>query len=152
MTLFNKTIYENIAGDISVSEEEMTKICKLVNIHDEIMEMPMGYNTLVSEMGMNLSGGQRQRIILARALVKKPKIILLDEATSYLDNVNEKEIMQKFKEQNITIIVIAHRLSTIIDSNQIFVMDKGEIVEQGSHTELLNMKNGLYKKLYQTDY
>lgn len=130
----------------------MTKICKLVNIHDEIMEMPMGYNTLVSEMGMNLSGGQRQRIILARALVKKPKIILLDEATSYLDNVNEKEIMQKFKEQNITIIVIAHRLSTIIDSNQIFVMDKGEIVEQGSHTELLNMKNGLYKKLYQTDY
>ena len=138
--------------DISVSEEEMTKICKLVNIHDEIMEMPMGYNTLVSEMGMNLSGGQRQRIILARALVKKPKIILLDEATSYLDNVNEKEIMQKFKEQNITIIVIAHRLSTIIDSNQIFVMDKGEIVEQGSHTELLNMKNGLYKKLYQTDY
>ena len=152
LTLFNKTIYENIAGDISVSEEEMTKICKLVNIHDEIMEMPMGYNTLVSEMGMNLSGGQRQRIILARALVKKPKIILLDEATSYLDNVNEKEIMQKFKEQNITIIVIAHRLSTIIDSNQIFVMDKGEIVEQGSHTELLNMKNGLYKKLYQTDY
>ena len=142
MTLFNKTIHENIAGDISVSEEEMTKICKLVNIHDEIMEMPMGYNTLVSEMGMNLS----------RALVKKPKIILLDEATSYLDNVNEKEIMQKFKEQNITIIVIAHRLSTIIDSNQIFVMDKGEIVEQGSHTELLNMKNGLYKKLYQTDY
>ena len=99
MTLFNKTIYENIAGDISVSEEEMTKICKLVNIHDEIMEMPMRYNTLVSEMGMNLSGGQRQRIILARALVKKPKIILLDEATSYLDNVNEKEIMQKFKEQ-----------------------------------------------------
>ncbi|HEV9893794.1 TPA: peptidase domain-containing ABC transporter [Streptococcus pneumoniae] len=152
MTLFNKTIHENIAGDISVSEEEMTKICKLVNIHDEIMEMPMGYNTLVSEMGMNLSGGQRQRIILARALVKKPKIILLDEATSYLDNVNENEIMQKFKEQNITIIVIAHRLSTIIDSNQIFVMDKGEIVEQGSHTELLNMKNGLYKKLYQTDY
>ncbi|TVW93516.1 ATP-binding cassette domain-containing protein, partial [Streptococcus pneumoniae] len=136
MTLFNKTIHENIAGGISVSEEEMTKICKLVNIHDEIMEMPMGYNTLVSEMGMNLSGGQRQRIILARALVKKPKIILLDEATSYLDNVNENEIMQKFKEQNITIIVIAHRLSTIIDSNQIFVMDKGEIVEQGSHTEL----------------
>ena len=129
----------------------MEEVCKLVNIHDDIMEMPMGYNTLVSEMGMNLSGGQRQRIILARALIKKPKIILLDEATSYLDNVNEKEIMQKFKEQNITIVVIAHRLSTIIDSDKIFVMEKGKIIEQGNHQELLQGERGLYRKLYQID-
>lgn len=152
MTLFNKTIFENIAGDFSVSHDEMVEVCKLVNIHHEIMEMPMGYNTLISEMGMNLSGGQRQRIILARALIKKPKIILLDEATSYLDNVNEKEIMQRFKDQNITIIVIAHRLSTIIDSDQIFVMEKGEIVEKGRHRELLQLEDGLYQKLYQMDY
>lgn len=152
MTLFNKTIFENIAGDATVSQEEMIEACKLVNIHNEIVDMPMGYNTLISEMGMNLSGGQRQRIILARALIKKPKIILLDEATSYLDNVNEKEIMQKFREQDITIIVIAHRLSTIIDSDQIFVMDKGKIVERGKHYELLHLKDGLYKKLYQMDY
>jgi ABC-type bacteriocin/lantibiotic exporter with double-glycine peptidase domain len=152
MTLFNKTIFENIAGDFPVSHEEMVEVCKLVNIHHEIMEMPMEYNTLVSEMGMNLSGGQRQRIILARALIKKPKIILLDEATSYLDNVNEKEIMQRFKDQNITIIVIAHRLSTIIDSDQIFVMEKGEIVEKGKHKELLQIEDGLYQNLYQMDY
>ena len=151
MTLFNKTIFENIAGSSSVSQEKMEEVCKLVNIHDDIMEMPMGYNTLVSEMGMNLSGGQRQRIILARALIKKPKIILLDEATSYLDNVNEKEIMQKFKEQNITIVVIAHRLSTIIDSDKIFVMEKGKIIEQGNHQELLQGERGLYRKLYQID-
>ena len=151
MTLFNKTIFENIAGSSSVSQEKMEEVCKLVNIHDDIMEMPMGYNTLVSEMGMNLSGGQRQRIILARALIKKPKIILLDEATSYLDNVNEKEIMQKFKEQNITIVVIAHRLSTIIDSDKIFVMEKGKIIEQGNHQELLQGERGLYRKLYQLD-
>ncbi|HFH7861905.1 TPA: peptidase domain-containing ABC transporter [Streptococcus agalactiae] len=152
MTLFNKTIFENIAGDFSVSQEEMIEVCKLVNIHHEIMEMPMGYNTLVSEMGMNLSGGQRQRIILARALIKKPKIVLLDEATSYLDNINEKEIMQRFKEQKITIIVIAHRLSTIIDSDQIFVMEKGKIAETGKHMELLELENGFYQKLYQMDY
>ncbi len=149
MTLFNKTIFENIAGDNSVSREKIVEICKLVNIHDEIMEMPMGYNTLISELGMNLSGGQRQRIILARALVKKPKIILLDEATSYLDNINERDIMQKFKEWNITIIVIAHRLSTIIDSDNIFVMDHGRIVEKGTHQELMMRRGGIYRKLYQ---
>ncbi|HFR3655208.1 TPA: peptidase domain-containing ABC transporter, partial [Streptococcus suis] len=133
MTLFNKTILENIIGDNIISQEEVEEICKLVNIHDEIQNMPMGYHTIVSEMGLNLSGGQRQRIILARALVKKPRIMLLDEATSYLDNVNEKQIMRKFKEQNITIILIAHRLSTIIDSDQIFVMDNGKISERGTH-------------------
>ena len=152
MTLFNKTILENIIGDNIISQEEVEEICKLLNIHDEIQNMPMGYHTLVSEMGLNLSGGQRQRIILARALVKKPRIMLLDEATSYLDNVNEKQIMRKFKEQNITIILIAHRLSTIIDSDQIFVMDNGKISERGTHRELLNNRDGLYSQLYQMNY
>ncbi|MEI4340738.1 peptidase domain-containing ABC transporter [Streptococcus suis] len=152
MTLFNKTILENIIGDNIISQEEVEEICKLVNIHDEIQNMPMGYHTIVSEMGLNLSGGQRQRIILARALVKKPRIMLLDEATSYLDNVNEKQIMRKFKEQNITIILIAHRLSIIIDSDQIFVMDNGKISERGTHRELLNNRDGLYSQLYQMNY
>ena len=112
--------------------------------------MPMKYNTLVSEMGMNLSGGQRQRIVLARALLKKPKVILLDEATSYLDNINEKKIMDEFKKNKITIIVIAHRLSTIIDSDCIYVFDEGEVREFGKHDQLMNRNGGIYKKMYES--
>lgn len=111
--------------------------------------MPMGYQTLVSEMGMNLSGGQRQRLILARALVKKPKIILLDEATSYLDNLNEKSIMDNLKKRGITTIIIAHRLSTIIDSDKIYVLEDGCILEEGNHKELMLNSNGLYRRQYE---
>lgn len=151
MTLFNKTIFENIVGEGNFSQQDVINACKIANIHDEIMNMPMNYNTLISEMGMNLSGGQRQRLILARAIIKKPKIILLDEATSYLDNINEKQIMDSFKENNITIIVIAHRLSTIIDSDKIFVLESGTIKESGSHSELMGIANGIYNKMYQVE-
>lgn len=150
MTLFNKTIKENIVNGLQFTMEDVIEACKLTNIHDEIMNMPMKYNTLVSEMGMNLSGGQRQRIVLARALLKKPKVILLDEATSYLDNINEKKIMDEFKKNKITIIVIAHRLSTIIDSDCIYVFDEGEVREFGKHDQLMNRDSGIYKKMYES--
>lgn len=150
MTLFNKSILDNITNDREVKMEDVYKVCKMVNIHDEILEMPMGYETLVSEMGLNLSGGQRQRIVLARALLKKPKIILLDEATSYLDNINEKQVMDVFKNEGITTIVIAHRLSTILDSDNIYVLDQGEIVEKGTHEELMRLE-GQYYQMYETE-
>lgn len=150
MTLFNKTIRENICDDISVSQNEIELVCRATNIHNDIVGMPLGYNTLVSEMGMNLSGGQRQRIVLARALIKKPKILLLDEATSYLDNINERNIMNFFKKQKITTIVIAHRLSTIIDSDKIFVFENGEIIESGKHAALMGSEKGFYKMMHTT--
>ncbi|WP_243344392.1 peptidase domain-containing ABC transporter [Anaerococcus sp. AGMB09787] len=150
ITLFNKTIKDNILNGLKCNMDEVIRACKLANIHNEIMDMPMKYNTIISEMGLNLSGGQRQRIILARTLLKKPKIVLLDEATSYLDNINEKLIMDEFKKKNITLIVIAHRLSTIIDSDMIYVFNDGNIIENGTHDELINKKTGLYRQLYLT--
>lgn len=152
MTLFNKTIYDNIVGDnTAVKEKDVIEACKIANIHEEILNMPMGYNTIISEMGMNLSGGQRQRLILARAIVKNPRIILLDEATSYLDNINERQIMERLKRRKVTTIVIAHRLSTIIDADKILVMNQGRIVEEGTHENLLELKDGLYRKMYKME-
>ena len=118
----------------------MTKICKLVNIHDEIMEMPMGYNTLVSEMGMNLSGGQRQRISIARELFKEVDILVLDEATSALDSQSEQQIQYNIERLhgNVTLIIIAHRLSTIKNADVIYLIEKGEIIESGNFLELKN--------------
>lgn len=109
--------------------------------------MPMGYQTLVSEMGMNLSGGQRQRISIAKALVNKPKVLILDEATSSLDAINESKVSNYFKSMGCTQIVIAHRLSTIINSDIIYVMSNGEVIETGTHDELMQIK-GEYYSLY----
>lgn len=147
-SLMNKTIFENITmsrGEFTLAE--VKEACKIACIDDEIERMPMKYNTLISDMGMNLSGGQRQRILLARALLNKPSIILLDEATSSLDAINEKKISEYFSNNGCTRIIIAHRLSTIKDSDIIYVLDKGEIVEYGTHDELL-LKKGYYYKLY----
>ena len=107
----------------------------------------MGFNTIISEMGMNLSGGQRQRIMLARAILNKPQILILDEATSSFDNINQEKISQNLSKLNCTQVIIAHRLSTIIDSDIVFVFEDGKIVEQGTHEELLT-KGGTYYKLY----
>lgn len=146
--LFNKSILENIKmNKTNVSMEEVRKAASIAQIAEEIEAMPMGYHTLVSDMGLNLSGGQRQRIALARAILNNPKIIILDEATSSLDSVNEMKVSNYFKDIGCTRIVIAHRLSTIIDSDVIYVMDKGEIIEQGTHKELM-MLNGAYAQLY----
>ncbi|ANC22992.1 MULTISPECIES: peptidase domain-containing ABC transporter [Bacillus cereus group] len=146
--LFNQSIYDNIRlGHENVDIQSVQKVAQIAQIADEIERMPMHYNTLVSDMGLNFSGGQRQRIALAKALLNEPKIIVLDEATSSLDSINEEKIANHFKSVGCTCVVIAHRLSTIVDSDIIYVLDDGEIVEQGTHTELMDLK-GEYFKLY----
>lgn len=142
VTLFNKTIYENITlHNKEVSEEDVINAAKAAQVHDEIMDMPMGYHTMISEMGMNLSGGQRQRIALAKALLEKPSILVLDEATSSLDHVNEELIDNYLSSINCTRIVIAHRLTTIKNSNHIILMDNGKVIEQGNHRKLIKTKS-----------
>lgn len=146
--LFNKSILDNIVmNDDTIDLEKVKECCRYACIDEEIESMPMGYNTIVSEMGMNLSGGQRQRILLARALVRMPKILILDEATSSLDNTNERKISDYLRDKGCTQIVIAHRLSTIIDADRIYVFSNGQVSESGSHEELLNNK-GIYYSLY----
>lgn len=148
--LFNKTIFENITmnrEDITI--EEVIEACKIAQIDNEIRNMPMGYDTLISDMGMNISGGQRQRIILARSIVSKPKIILFDEATSSLDSINENNISKYLENLGFTRIIIAHRISTIADSDIIYVLQNGEIVEEGKHEELMS-KRGVYFNLYKS--
>lgn len=146
--LFNKSIFQNIVGnDEEASLEDVKRVCKITQIADEIESMPMGYETIISEMGSNLSGGQRQRIMLARAILNNPKILILDEATSAIDNINEEKISEVFREIECTQIIIAHRMSTIEDADVIYVLENGTIVEQGKHQELLE-KKGKYFALY----
>ena len=146
--LFNKSIYENIAmGKEHVNIDRVKEICKLVQIQDDIEKTPMGYNTFISEYGQNLSGGQCQRIVLARSIINKPRILILDEATSSLDSLNEKRISDLISETGCTRIVIAHRLSTIEDADFIIVLDKGKIIAQGSHRFLMKTCR-LYYDMY----
>lgn len=146
--LFNKTIYDNIVmGKKHVNIDEVKKVCKLVQMKDDIEKSPMGYNTFISEYGQNLSGGQCQRIILARSIINNPKILILDEATSSLDTLNEKRISNLISETGCTRIVIAHRLSTLVDADFIMVLDEGRIVAQGSH-EFLMKECQLYHDIY----
>lgn len=141
--VFNVSILENLRyGVPEATEEEVIAIAKSAQAHNFIIELPNGYQTIVGERGYRLSGGQRQRLALARALIKDPEILILDEATSALDSQSEKliqEALDKFQE-NRTVIVIAHRLSTIINADQIVVLQKGQVLESGSHEELLAQK------------
>lgn len=148
--LFKDTVKNNIKfGNASASDEEIIHAAKLARCHDFIMDLPDGYNTVINESGSSLSGGEKQRISIARAILKDAPIILLDEATSSIDPDNEHYIQEAINElvENKTIIVIAHRLSTIMNANQILVIDEGNLVEKGTHNELLE-QNGLYKELW----
>ena len=145
--LFGTTIRANIAlGKPEASNDDIIDACKLAEIHEDIMEMPMGYDLILTDGGASLSGGQKQRITLARALVRKPSILLLDEATSDLDAVTEARIMRNLQDLRCTRIIIAHRLSTIVDADRILVLDGGRIVESGTHTELIT-GDGIYSGL-----
>jgi HlyB family type I secretion system ABC transporter len=145
--LFSRSIRQNIvlcAPNISIAS--ITEVAKMTAIHDDIMAMPMGYETRVAEGGSALSGGQRQRLVLARALAMRPSILLLDEASSHLDSVTEQQIEQNLDALKCTRIVIAHRLSTVRNADLIVVLDQGKIVESGTHAELLQ-RGGHYTNL-----
>ncbi|MCE7072670.1 ABC transporter ATP-binding protein/permease [Dyadobacter sp. CY327] len=147
--LFNDTIYNNIAfGNPNATPEKVTAAAKVANAHDFIMETEDGYDSNIGDRGMKLSGGQKQRICIARAVLKNPPIMLLDEATSALDTESEKLVQQALNNlmQNRTSLVIAHRLSTIQKADSIVVLEDGQIVEQGNHSELI-AREGLYKRL-----
>ncbi|HKD41643.1 MAG TPA: peptidase domain-containing ABC transporter [Myxococcaceae bacterium] len=145
--LFNQSIRQNIAAaEPSVNFETIVEAAKHACIHEEILEMPLGYSTILQEGGGSVSGGQRQRIALARALVSNPAILLLDEATSSLDAVTEKAVQAQLAKLKCTRIVIAHRLSTIADADLLLVLEHGRIIEQGTHGQLL-ARGGAYEKL-----
>ena len=131
----------------------MVQACKAARIHDVIAALPDGYETLVGERGYRMSGGEKQRLAIARVLLKRPVIVVLDEATAHLDSENEVHIQEALATAlaGRTSIVIAHRLSTIAAADQILVLDRGRIVERGRHDELL-AAGGLYQELYETQY
>ena len=146
--LFNESIEENLLLGINIkSKRDMIEACVKAAVYNDIQNMPMQFATVLSENAQNISGGQRQRIAFARAIINKPSILILDEATSALDNLTEKEIQENLNEMKCTRIVIAHRLSTIEKADKILVMKNGEIIDQGTHSELLD-KCDVYKTLY----
>ncbi len=152
--LFNASIRDNILyGRLDATDDEVIEAAKRANIHDYIMTLDKGYDTVIGERGVRLSGGQKQRLSIARVFLKNPPILILDEATSALDNTTEILIQQALDElcRGRTTLVVAHRLSTIKNADEIAVVANGRIVEQGTHTELLD-KNGIYADLYELQF
>lgn len=152
--LFSSTIRNNIAyGCKDVTDEEIVKAAKLAKAHDFIMELPLGYDTIVGERGLGLSGGQKQRIAIARALIKNPKILILDDATSAVDMETEHEIQSGFRElmKGRTTFIIAHRISSLKHADEIIVLDGGRVVQRGTHEELLR-QGGPYFETYKIQY
>lgn len=148
--LFNDTIYYNIAyGRPGATQAEVEEAARLAHIHDFILAMPDGYNTIVGERGLKLSGGEKQRVAIARTILKRPAILVFDEATSALDTHTEREIQANLREvsKGRTTLTIAHRLSTIVDADEIIVLDGGKIVERGRHHQLLT-RNGAYAAMW----
>ncbi|HHN67265.1 MAG TPA: ABC transporter ATP-binding protein/permease [Thermopetrobacter sp.] len=148
--LFNDTIGYNIRyGRIDATDEEVIEAAKMAQIHDFVMSLPKGYDTMVGERGLKLSGGEKQRVAIARTILKNPPILILDEATSALDTMTERQIQAALDQvaQDRTTLIIAHRLSTIIDADEILVMEAGRIVERGGHETLLR-KGGAYARMW----
>lgn len=152
--LFNSSIRENILyGKLDATDEDVVTAAKRANIHDYIMSLENGYDTVIGERGVRLSGGQKQRLCIARVFLKNPPILILDEATSALDNATEIQIQQSLDElsEGRTTIIVAHRLSTIKNADEIAVVDNGKITEQGTHEQLLKL-NGTYAQLYRQQF
>ena len=152
--LFNGTIFENISyGKPDATLDDVIRVCKDAFIHEYISRLPNGYDTYLSEQGSNISKGQKQLLTIARAMLLDSKMLILDEATSNVDTLTEIKINDAMTElmKNKTCFIIAHRLSTIMNADKIIVVNNGEIVECGKHTELLR-QNGFYAKLYNSQF
>jgi ATP-binding cassette subfamily B protein len=152
--LFHATIRENIAyGHPEASQAEIEAAARAAAIHDRIAELPEGYETVVGERGFKLSGGEKQRVAIARVILKDPRVLILDEATSALDSRSERLIQAALEPlmRNRTTLAIAHRLSTILAADLILVVERGRIVERGTHTQLL-ARGGLYARLYREQF
>jgi ATP-binding cassette subfamily B protein len=148
--LFNDTIFENVRyGLPNASDEEVWQAIELAHLKSFVLSLPDKENTMVGERGLKLSGGEKQRVAIARTILKRPKILIFDEATSSLDSHSEQAILASLREiaQGHTSLVIAHRLSTIVDADTILVMKDGRVEESGKHSELL-AKNGLYARMW----
>jgi ATP-binding cassette subfamily B protein len=149
--LFSRTIRENITygSDQEVTEEEVEEAAKAAAVHNSIMTFPDKYNTLVGEKGVTLSGGQKQRVAIARTIIKNPRILILDDATSSVDLETEADIRQALENlmENRTTFIIAHRIQSVMKADLIVVLDKGRIIQIGTHEELLS-QDGVYQKIY----
>ena len=150
--LFSRSIRENITYGVGrdVSQEEVERAAKAAAIHDVILSFPDGYNTLVGEKGVTLSGGQKQRVTIARTLLKNPRILILDDSTSSVDTETEAEIREALNElmENRTTFIIAHRIQSVMIADLILVLDKGEVIQMGTHEELVSQLDGMYRRIY----
>jgi ATP-binding cassette subfamily B protein len=150
--LFSRTIRENITYGVGrdVSDEEVERAAKAAAVHDVILSFPNGYNTLVGEKGVTLSGGQKQRVTIARTILKNPRILILDDSTSSVDTETEAEIRGALNElmENRTTFIIAHRIQSVMIADLILVLDKGEVIQMGTHEQLVSQKDGMYRRIY----
>ena len=148
--LHNRSILENLQLGCDRSEDEIIEFCRKLGFLDFIDEFPMGYHTVVSQLGANLSGGQRQRIQVARVLLQNPKLLIMDEATSSLDNVSQRQVYEQLEALDCTKIVIAHRFATVLNADRIAVLKDGKVIQIGTHNELVSVP-GPYSELFHAE-